>query len=465
MQKLWGGRFSKQTDTSAEDFTASVQFDYRLASYDIQGSIAHTRMLKKCEILTEREESLIIEGLNGIQQDIQTNNFLFDPQLEDVHMNIEHALIQRIGEVGKKLHTARSRNDQIALDTRLYLREELKQIITLNSSFQSAILSIAEKNIEIIMPGHTHLQHAEPVLFAHHIMAYFWMSERDRQRFIDCLKKINILPLGACALAGTSLPIDREYTANLLDFPGVTENSIDTVSDRDYILEFLSAASICMMHLSRLSEELIIWSTHEYRWVDIDEAFCTGSSIMPQKKNPDICELTRGKTGRVYGNLFNLLTLMKSLPLSYNRDMQEDKEPLFDTVDTLKQCLCIYSRLITSLKINAERMKLSIAMDSSWATEMANYLVRKGIPFRQAHHISGRIVAANRDVSEWTLQELQEFSELFENDIFDVIKPEYGINQKNSAGGTSSKQVKKQIEEAKKVFSDASDAEKRLPGA
>ncbi|MDI6782251.1 MAG: argininosuccinate lyase [bacterium] len=452
MQKLWGGRFAKQTDSSTEDFTASVQFDYRLASYDIQGSIAHARMLKKCEILTEREESLIIEGLNSIHQDIQTNNFSFDPQLEDVHMNIEHALIQRIGEVGKKLHTARSRNDQITLDMRLYLRQELKQIITFTSSFQSAILSIAERNIEIIMPGHTHLQHAEPVLFAHHIMAYFWMFERDRQRFTDCLERINILPLGACALAGTSLPISREYTANLLDFSRITENSIDTVSDRDYILEFLSAASICMMHLSRLSEELILWSTHEYRWVDIDEAFCTGSSIMPQKKNPDICELTRGKTGRVYGNLFSLLTLMKSLPLSYNRDMQEDKEPLFDTVDTLKQCLSIYSRLITSLKINAERMRLSIIGDSSWATEMANYLVRKGIPFRDAHHISGRVVAANLDISAFTLKELKRFSELFEDDIFDVTKPEYGINQKNSSGGTSSEQVKKQIKEARNLF-------------
>ncbi|MFH1860587.1 MAG: argininosuccinate lyase [bacterium] len=448
MQKLWGGRFSKQTDAITEDFTASVQFDYRLASYDIQGSIAHTRMLKKCEILTNEEELLIIEGLNSINKDIQANNFLFDPQLEDVHMNIEHVLIQRIGEVGKKLHTARSRNDQISLDIRLYLREEVKQIIDLLKSFQSAILLMAEKNIEIIMPGHTHLQHAEPVLFSHHIMAYFWMLERDTQRFTDCQKRINILPLGACALAGTSLPIDREYTANLLDFPGVTENSIDTVSDRDYILEFLSAASVCMMHLSRLSEELILWSTHEYRWVDIDEAFCTGSSIMPQKKNPDICELTRGKTGRVYGNLFSLLTIMKSLPLSYNRDMQEDKEPLFDTVDTLKQCLYIYSRLITSLKINAERMRLSINNDSSWATEMANYLVRKGIPFREAHHISGRIVATNRDIAEFTLEELKEFSGLFENDIFEVTKPEYGINQKNSAGGTSSEQVKKQIEQA-----------------
>ncbi|MBU0700971.1 argininosuccinate lyase [bacterium] len=448
MQKLWGGRFSKQTDAITEDFTASIQFDYRLASYDIQGSIAHTSMLCKCGILTDEEESLIVEGLNSINQDIQANNFPFDPQLEDVHMNIEHALIQRIGEVGKKLHTARSRNDQISLDMRLYLREEVRQIIDLLKSFQSSILLMAEKNMEIIMPGHTHLQHAEPVLFSHHIMAYFWMLERDMQRFVDCLKRINILPLGACALAGTSLPIDREYTANLLDFSGVTENSIDTVSDRDYIIEFLSAASVCMMHLSRLSEELILWSTHEYCWVDIDEAFCTGSSIMPQKKNPDICELTRGKTGRVYGNLFSLLTLMKSLPLSYNRDMQEDKEPLFDTVDTLKQCLHIYSRLITSLKINAERMRLSINNDSSWATEMANYLVRKGIPFREAHHISGRIVAANRDIAEFTLEELKQFSELFENDIFEVIKPEYGINQKNSAGGTSLKQVKKQIEQA-----------------
>ncbi|MFH1097978.1 MAG: argininosuccinate lyase, partial [Candidatus Desantisbacteria bacterium] len=299
MQKLWGGRFSKQTDTSTEDFTASVQFDYRLASDDIAGSIAHAGMLKKCGILTDVEKSLIVEGLNSIYQDIQTNNFQFDPRLEDIHMNIEHALIQRIGEIGKKLHTARSRNDQITLDMRLYLRREVKQIIDLLKSFQSSIISIAEKNIEVIMPGHTHLQHAEPVLFSHHIMAYFWMFERDIQRFVDCSKRINILPLGACALAGTSLPIDREYTARLLDFPGITENSIDTVSDRDYILEFSSAASICMMHFSRLSEEIILWSTHEYRWVDIDEAFCTGSSIMPQKKNPDICELTRGKTGRV----------------------------------------------------------------------------------------------------------------------------------------------------------------------
>ncbi|OIP37315.1 argininosuccinate lyase [Candidatus Desantisbacteria bacterium CG2_30_40_21] len=451
MQKLWGGRFSKQTDTITEDFTASVQFDYRLASYDIQGSIAHTRMLKKCGILTESEESLIVEGLNSIHQDILANNFLFDPKLEDVHMNIEYALIRKIGEVGKKLHTARSRNDQITLDMRLYLLWELKEIITLIRSFQSAILLIAEKNIEAIMPGHTHLQHAEPVLFSHHIMAYFWMFERDMQRFADCLKRINILPLGACALAGTSLPIDREYTASLLDFPGITENSIDTVSDRDYILEFSSVASICMMHLSRLSEEIILWSTHEYRWVDIDESFCTGSSIMPQKKNPDMCELTRGKTGRVYGNLFSLFTIMKSLPLAYNRDMQEDKEPLFDTVDTLKQCLGIYDRLISSLKINTERMRLSLSNDFSWATEMANYLVQKGIPFRDAHHIVGKIVAANRDIMEFTLEELKEFSELFENNIFEVTKPEYGINQKNSAGGTSCKQVKEQIEQARKL--------------
>lgn len=451
MQKLWGGRFSKQTDTSTEDFTASVQFDYRLASDDIAGSIAHAGMLKKCGILTDVEKSLIVEGLNSIYQDIQTNNFQFDPRLEDIHMNIEHALIQRIGEIGKKLHTARSRNDQITLDMRLYLRREVKQIIDLLKSFQSSIISIAEKNIEVIMPGHTHLQHAEPVLFSHHIMAYFWMFERDIQRFVDCSKRINILPLGACALAGTSLPIDREYTARLLDFPGITENSIDTVSDRDYILEFSSAASICMMHFSRLSEEIILWSTHEYRWVDIDEAFCTGSSIMPQKKNPDICELTRGKTGRVYGNLFAEFTIMKSLPLAYNRDMQEDKEPLFDTVDTLKRCLVIYAKLISSLKINTERMRLSLSNDFSWATEMANYLVQKGIPFRDAHHIVGRIVANNRDITEFTLKELQEFSELFENDIFEVTKPEYGINQKNSAGGTACKQVKEQIEQARKL--------------
>ncbi|MBI4752996.1 argininosuccinate lyase [Candidatus Desantisbacteria bacterium] len=453
MQKLWGGRFSKQTDTGTENFTASVQFDNRLASDDIAGSIAHAGMLKKCGILTDTEESLIVEGLNSIYQDIQADNFQFDPRFEDIHMNIEHTLIQQIGEIGKKLHTARSRNDQITLDMRLYLRREVKQIIDLLKSFQSSILKMAEKNIEVIMPGHTHLQHAEPVLFSHHIMAYFWMFERDTQRFADCLKRINVFPLGACALAGTSLPIDREYTANLLDFPGITENSIDTVSDRDYILEFSSAASICMMHLSRLSEEIILWSTHEYRWVDIDEAFCTGSSIMPQKKNPDICELTRGKTGRIYGNLFSLFTIMKSLPLAYNRDMQEDKEPLFDTVDTLKQCLGIYDRLISSLGINTERMRLSLSNDFSWATEMANYLVQKGIPFRDAHHIVGRIVATDRDIMDFTLEELKEFSELFENNIFEVTKPEYGINQKNSAGGTSCKQVRKQIEQARKLVS------------
>ncbi|MFH1562980.1 MAG: argininosuccinate lyase [Nitrospirota bacterium] len=445
-------RFTKKLNKEVEAFTSSIDIDKRLYAYDIAGSKAHVRMLAKCGIITDEESEQIIAGLEEIRVEIEDACFEFNDELEDIHIHIEQALIEKIGEVGRKLHTARSRNDQVALDTRLYLREEITNLVKLIHALQQAILEKAEANLEVIMPGYTHLQHAEPVLFAHHLIAYCWMLARDIERLEDCYKRVNVMPLGACALAGTSLPINRHYVAKLLEFPQVTENSIDTVSDRDYIVEFVNVGCLIMMHLSRLSEELILWSTQEFGFVDLDEEFCTGSSIMPQKKNPDVCELIRGKTGRIYGHLFHLLTMMKGLPLSYNRDMQEDKYPLFDTVETVKSTLSIFAKLIAGMKIKEEKMFKSLAGDFSTATEMANYLVKKGVPFREAHQIAGKICLAGKPLEELTILDLQQFSPVFEEDVRKILVPQESVKQKTSCGGTGLSQVREQIDRLNKLL-------------
>ncbi|NIQ98468.1 MAG: argininosuccinate lyase, partial [Desulfuromonadales bacterium] len=389
-EKPWAGRFTAPTDKFVEEFTASIDFDKRLYRYDIEGSIVHARMLARQSIIEQAEADTIVEGLQSIRADIEAGQVEFMVSLEDIHMNIEARLIERIGTVGGKLHTARSRNDQVALDIRLYLRDEVREIIAYLEKLQDAFLEQAQANLGVIMPGFTHLQTAQPVLFSHHMLAYYEMAKRDAERLRDLYRRVNIMPLGAGALAGTTFPIDREWVAEQLGFDGVTRNSLDTVSDRDFAIEFCAAAGILMMHLSRLSEELIIWSSADFDFVELTDSFCTGSSIMPQKKNPDVPELVRGKTGRVYGNLVNLLTLMKSLPLAYNKDMQEDKEPLFDTIDTVKGSLKIFADMIAEMGVKAQNMRTAAARGFSTATDVADYCVRKGIPFRNAHEIVGK---------------------------------------------------------------------------
>jgi len=447
-------RFTKKLNKEVELFTSSIDIDKKLYAYDIAGSKAHVKMLAKCDIISQKEANQIINGLEEIKAEIENGSFKFSPELEDIHIHIEQALIDKLGQVGEKLHTARSRNDQVTLDTRLYLRDEIKQIIKLIKDLQKSIINVAEENFEVMMPGYTHLQHAEPVLFSHWLMAYFFMLQRDLQRLSDCYKRVNIMPLGTCALAGTSLPIDREYVAKELEFHGITENSIDTVSDRDYIIESIFACSLIMMHLSRLSEELILFSTTEFGFIELDEAFCTGSSIMPQKKNPDVCELIRGKTGHVYGHLISLLTIMKGLPLSYNRDMQEDKYPLFDTVETTKAILSIFAIMILNMKIKKEKMLSALTGDFSTATEIANYLVKKGIPFRNAHQIVSKICLSNKELEKLTLKELQQFSSMFSKDVLKILKPQESIKIKSSYGGTGTTQVKIEIEMAKKLLKE-----------
>ncbi len=451
MKKLWGGRFSEDTDRLVEEFTASISFDKRLYKYDIMGSIAHCKMLGKCGILNEEETGKIVNGLEKIEKEIEKGEFEFDTGLEDIHMNIEKRLIDEIGDPGGKLHTGRSRNDQVALDMRLYLRDEIQEITKGIRELKRSIVRLAKKNVDTIMPGYTHLQRAQPVLVSHHFLAYFEMLDRDEERFNDSLKRINVMPLGSAALAGTSVPIDQDYVASLLNFPRVTENSIDSVADRDFTIEFCAAASILMMHLSRLSEELILWSSSEFNFIEIGDSFCTGSSIMPQKKNPDVPELVRGKTGKIYGNLFSLLTMMKSLPLAYNRDMQEDKRPLFDTVDTVKSSLNIYSRLLNEIKLKKDELLKAAGKGFTTATDMADYLVEKGLPFRETHKIVGEIVKycinKNKRFEDLSLKKMKGFSDLFEDDIFKYIKVENSINGKRSKGGTSRKEVLKRIAE------------------
>jgi len=453
-EKLWKGRFSEKTDRMVEDFTTSIDIDKRLYSYDIEGSIAHCRMLAKVSIISDADALALIEGLGLIKGEIERGEFQFDKSLEDIHMHIETRLIEKVGKVAQKLHTARSRNDQVVLDVRMYLRDETLNAVKHLVKLSKVMVDLAKTYIDVVLPGYTHLQRAQPVLLSHHFMAYYEMLSRDIDRFNDGLRRTNVLPLGSAAIAGTTYPIDREYTAQLLDFPEVSANSIDAVSDRDFIIEFLSAASICMVHLSRLSEELILWSSSEFGFIELPDSFATGSSIMPQKKNPDVPELVRGKTGRVFGDLISLLTLMKSLPLSYNRDMQEDKAALFQTVDILKKCIEIYIKMLPKLKINREVMARATSKGFLNATDMADYLVASGMPFRQAHGCVGEAVAyalsKKKELHELTLKELKSFSSNIKKDIFKILTTDQMINRRKSIGGTALECVKAAIKKAEK---------------
>ena len=455
--KLWSGRFNAPTDAFVEAFTASVDFDRRLYRYDIQGSIAHASMLARQGIITDTERDAIIQGLEQIRENIKQGDFQWSVELEDVHMNVESALTAAIGDAGKKLHTGRSRNDQVATDIRLWLRDEITTIREATQRLQTALLDAAEREAATILPGFTHLQTAQPVTFGHHLMAWFEMLERDRERLADCNRRVNIMPLGAAALAGTTYPIDRHYTAQLLGFERPTENSLDSVSDRDFAIEFSAAASIQMMHLSRFSEELIIWSSAQFGFVELSDSFCTGSSIMPQKKNPDVPELIRGKTGRIFGHLIGLLTLMKSQPLAYNKDNQEDKEPLFDTVDNLKGCLKVFADMIPAISCRKQAMREATMKGFATATDLADYLVRKGMPFRDAHEVVGKAVAFGvkqaRDLSEMTLQELQQFAKSIQEDVFEVLTLEGSVAARDHIGGTAPTQVRAAIARARERIS------------
>ena len=455
-EKPWDGRFSEKTDKSVEAFTASIAYDRRLYPYDIAGSIAHSRMLAKVGVITDEESAQLVEGLGTIKRELDRGAFTFDDSLEDIHMHIEARLLQVAGKVAQKLHTARSRNDQVALDVRMYLRDETRQTIDFLRTLRTVLVDLASGHRDVVMPGYTHTQRAQPVLFAHHMMAYYEMFSRDQARFSQCLDRINVMPLGAAALAGTTYPIDRAYAAQLLDFPRVSPNSMDAVSDRDFAMEFLAAASICMVHLSRLSEEFVLWSTTEFGFITLPDAFATGSSIMPQKKNPDIPEIVRGKTGRVFGSLMALLTLMKSLPMAYNRDMQEDKEPLFDAVDTLKACLHINIRMIPRITVNKEIMRKAASVGFLNATDMADYLVNQGMPFRKAHACVGNAVAdaleKGKELDQLTLDELIQFSPLIKADIFDHLTLAHMIDRRQSLGGTATENVARAIEDARKAL-------------
>lgn len=454
----WGGRFAEATDAFVARYTASVNFDQRMYRQDIQGSIAHARMLCKVGVLTETERDDIIRGLEEVRTDIENGHFQWSVELEDVHMNIEAALTQKIGITGKKLHTGRSRNDQVATDIRLYLRDEVDVISSELTRLQQGLAELAEQEAATITPGFTHLQTAQPVTFGHHLLAWNAMLERDYQRLQDCRKRINVLPLGAAALAGTTYPIDRHYSAELLGFDAPTENSLDSVSDRDFAIEFCAAASVVMMHLSRFSEELVLWASAQFQFIDLPDRFCTGSSIMPQKKNPDVPELVRGKTGRVYGHLMSLLTLMKSQPLAYNKDNQEDKEPLFDTVDTLRDSLRAFADMVPHLQANKEAMRDAAMRGFSTATDLADYVVRKGIPFRDAHEIVGKAVAfgikTGKDLSEMTLAELQQFSSEITGDVFDILTLEGSVAARDHIGGTAPDQVRAAANKAQKILSE-----------
>lgn len=453
IDKPWTGRFNEPTDAFVEAFTASVDFDRRLYRYDIQGSIAHATMLARQGILTAQERDAIIAGLTRIRERIEAGEFQWSIPLEDVHMNIEAALILDIGDTGKKLHTGRSRNDQVATDVRLYLRAEIDAIRAAIQRLQNAVLDLAERQAESVLPGFTHLQVAQPITFGHHLMAWFEMLQRDLERLADCRRRVDISPLGAAALAGAAYPIDRRHTAALLGFARPAENSLDAVSDRDFIIEFTAAASILMMHLSRFSEELILWSSAQFGFIELADAFCTGSSIMPQKKNPDVPELVRGKTGRIFGHLMGLLTLMKAQPLAYNKDNQEDKEPLFDTIDNVKGSLKVFADMMGALKCNPERMRAAARQGFATATDLADYLVRKGIPFRDAHEIVGKAVALGiqegKDLAELSLEELRQFSAHIGADVFQVLTLEGSVAARDHIGGTAPAQVRAAIARAR----------------
>src|SRR5690554_7489399 len=449
----WGGRFSEPVDAFVARFTASVDFDKRLYKHDIQGSIAHATMLARVGVLNEAERDSIIDGLRVIQAEIEAGQFDWRVDLEDVHMNIEARLTERIGITGKKLHTGRSRNDQVATDIRLWLREEIDIIVAELERLQRGLLDQAEQHADVIMPGFTHLQTAQPVTFGHHLLAWFEMLCRDRERLLDCRKRVNRMPLGSAALAGTTYPIDRQLTCELLGFEAVSGNSLDGVSDRDFAIEFCAAASLAMMHLSRFSEELVLWTSAQFNFIELPDRFCTGSSIMPQKKNPDVPELVRGKSGRVFGHLTGLLTLMKGQPLAYNKDNQEDKEPLFDAIDTVKDCLRAFDDMIPAIEARKDKMYESAKRGFSTATDLADYLVRKGVPFRDAHEIVGKSVAygieTGKDLSEMSLTELQQFSTDIDESVFTVLTLEGSVAARNHIGGTAPAQVKAAVERAK----------------
>ena len=451
--RLWGGRFNQPTDAFVQEFTASVQFDQRLYAYDIQGSIAHATMLAKVGVLTDEESKTIIIGLEDIKSEIEAGAFEWSIALEDVHMNIERRLTDVIGDVGKKLHTGRSRNDQVATDIRLYLRDHIDVIKLELERLVSGLIDLAEQQADTVMPGFTHLQTAQPVTFGHHMLAWVEMLVRDRDRLIDCRKRVNVMPLGAAALAGTSYPIDRNLTAELLGFETIAENSLDAVSDRDFAIEFNACASLIMTHLSRFSEELVLWCSQQFGFVSIGDAFCTGSSIMPQKKNPDVPELVRGKTGRVNGNLVSLLTLMKGQPLAYNKDNQEDKEPLFDSIDTVRGSLKAFADMAPAITVNNENMRVAASKGFATATDLADYLVRKGIVFRDAHEVVGNTVASaekqGKDIAELSLEELQNFSSVIESDVYDVLTLEGALAARDHIGGTAPAQVRAAVQRAR----------------
>lgn len=448
--KLWGGRFSKATDALVDDFNSSIRFDARMYKQDIKGSMAHAEMLGKQNIIPKDDADLIVKTLGEILEDIEKGKVEFLIDAEDIHMNIETILIERIGDVGKRLHTGRSRNDQVALDLRMYLRDECDELSDMIKNAMKTILDLASAHKDTIMPGYTHLQKAQPISFAHHLMAYFGMLSRDLERLSDARKRLNIMPLGSGALAGTTYPLDREFVADKLGFDGVTRNSLDGVSDRDFAIEFMSVLSMLMMHLSRFSEELILWSSHEFSFVEMDDSYSTGSSIMPQKKNPDVAELIRGKTGRVYGDLMALLTTMKGLPLAYNKDMQEDKEAVFDALDTAKLCLPVFTNMIKTMAVKKDRMRKGATGGFTNATDVADYLVKKGVPFRSSHAIVGRMVAKaalkNCDLDEFTLEEFKEFSDLIEEDIYEAISVETCVNERKVIGGPAKEQVEIEIQ-------------------
>lgn len=456
MAKLWGGRFCKNTNELVDAFNASIEFDKRLYHEDIRGSIAHAKMLAKCGIIPAEDGEKIVAGLQDILKDIEAGNFAFEVALEDIHMNVEARLTERIGSAGARLHTARSRNDQVALDMHMYMKREVTEIAELLLNFEKALLSVAKEHEKTLMPGYTHLQRAQPITFAHHLLAYFNMLQRDFRRLMGVWEGADIMPLGAGAIAGTTFPIDRFYVAEQLNFGKVYGNSMDAVSDRDYVIEFLSFASMLMMHLSRLSEEFCLWSSTEFGFIELDDGFATGSSMMPQKKNPDIAELVRGKTGRVYGHLQAMLVTAKGLPLTYNKDLQEDKEGLFDAIDTIKFSLAVYRDMILTMTVNVDKMQQAVSKDFSNATDLADYLVRKGLPFRQAHEVVGKCVAYailnGKFLPEISIDEYKEFSDLFEEDLLEALKPENCVAARKSYGGPAFTENEKQFAIGNKVL-------------
>jgi len=451
--KLWGGRFSKSTDSLVDDFNSSIRFDARMYKQDINGSIAHANMLGKQGIIPQADSDLIVKTLGEILIDIEDGKVEFSVDAEDIHMNIEKLLTERIGDVGKRLHTGRSRNDQVALDIRLYLRDECEKIIVYLAELESTLTDLAEKNIAVIMPGYTHLQKAQPILFSHHLMAYFEMFKRDISRLRECIARMNVCPLGSGALAGTTYPLDRDFVANQLGMMGVTQNSLDGVADRDFAIEVCFVMSMIMVHMSRFSEEIILWSSNEFSFVELDDAYSTGSSIMPQKKNPDVAELARGKAGRVFGDLIALLTVMKGLPLAYNKDMQEDKEQVFDAIDTVMMTLPVFAKMIATMRINGENMKRGAAGGFTNATDAADYLVKKGLPFRDAHEVIGKMVSYclsnNKSIEELTIAEFKNCSQLFDEDVYTAISLENCVNLRDIIGGTATNQVNIAIKNAK----------------